>query len=130
MITSGKRKTAVAKATIKEGNGEVIINNKSIESFPMLQQLELKEPLIIANKVLGNNNFNISIRVTGGGMSSRVEATRLAIARAIVEFTKSEPVRAAFASYDRNMLVADIRRKETYKPGDSKARAKRQTSYR
>jgi small subunit ribosomal protein S9 len=130
MITSGKRKSAVAKATIKEGNGNVIINNKSIESFPMLQQLELKEPLVIANNVLGNNNFDISVRVTGGGMSSRVEATRLAIARAIVEFTKSEPVRAAFAAYDRNMLVADTRRKETYKPGDSKARAKRQTSYR
>lgn len=130
MITSGKRKSAVAKATIKEGNGSVIINNKSIESFSMLQQLELKEPLIIANNVLGNNNFDISVRVSGGGMSSRVEATRLAIARAIVEFTKNDKVKSAFSTYDRNMLVADTRRKETYKPGDSKARAKRQTSYR
>jgi small subunit ribosomal protein S9 len=130
MITSGKRKSAVAKATIQAGNGTVIINNKSIESFPMLQQLELKEPLIITNNVLGHTNFNISVRVTGGGMSSRVEATRLAMARAIVEFTKEEKVKAAFIAYDRNMLVADIRRKEAYKPGDSKARAKRQTSYR
>jgi small subunit ribosomal protein S9 len=75
-------------------------------------------------------NFDISVNVASGGMASRIEAVRLAIARAIVEFTKDDKVRAAFVSYDRNMLVADTRRKEAYKPGDSKARAKRQTSYR
>ncbi len=130
IITSGKRKTAIAKASIKEGTGKVTVNKKTIESFPMLQQLEMKEPLILAEQVLGKLGFDISVRVTGGGMSSRIEATRLAIARAIVEFTKDEKVRAAFIAYDRNMLVADTRRKEAYKPGDSKARAKRQTSYR
>lgn len=130
IIVSGKRKTAIAKATIKEGKGIVTINGKSLEAFPMLQQLELKEPLIIAEQVLGKLNFDISINTSSGGTASRVEASRLAMARAIVEFTKDEKVKAAFISYDRNMLVADTRRKETYKPGDSKARAKRQTSYR
>ena len=130
MIISGKRKTAVAKASIKEGNGKVLINQNVIDSFPMLQQLELREPLIIAEQVLGKLNFDISVNVTGGGMASRIEASRLAMAKAIVEFTKDEKVRAAFLGYDRNLLVADIRRKEQYKPGDSKARAKRQTSYR
>ena len=130
MITSGKRKTAIAKASIKEGTGKVVINNKIIEAFPMLQQLELKEPLIIAEQILGKLNFDISVNVASGGMTSRIEASRLAIARAIIEFTKDEKVRLAFVAYDRNMLVADTRRKEAYKPGDSKARAKRQTSYR
>jgi len=130
IITSGKRKTAIAKASIKEGTGKVLINNKIIEAFPMLQQLELKEPLIIAEKILGKLSFDISVNVASGGMASRIEASRLAIARAIVEFTKDDKIRVAFASYDRNMLVADTRRKEAYKPGDSKARAKRQTSYR
>lgn len=130
MIVSGKRKTAIAKASIKDGTGIVTINKKPIESFPMLQQLELKEPLIIAEQILGKLNFDISVNVASGGSASRVEASRLAIARAIVEFTKNDKVKAAFAAYDRNMLVADIRRKEAYKPGDSKARAKRQTSYR
>lgn len=130
IIVSGKRKTAIAKAAIKEGKGIVTLNGKSLEAFPMLQQLELKEPLIIAEQVLGKLNFDISVNVASGGSSSRVEASRLAIARAIVEFTKDEKVRLAFVAYDRNMLVADIRRKEAYKPGDSKARAKRQTSYR
>lgn len=130
IIVTGKRKAAIAKATIKEGSGIVRINDNQIESFGMLQQLELKEPLIIAQKVLGKFDFDISVNVRGGGSSSRVEATRLAIARAIVEFTKNDELKSAFVSYDRNMLVADIRRKESYKPGDSKARAKRQTSYR
>jgi small subunit ribosomal protein S9 len=54
----------------------------------------------------------------------------LAIARALVEFTKNEELKKAFASYDKNLLVADTRRKEAYKPGDSKARKKRQKSFR
>ncbi len=129
-VVSGKRKTAIAKATIKQGNGKVTINGKSIEAYPMLQKLELKEPLIIAEQVLGKLDLDIEVNVRSGGTSSQVEASRLAIARAIVEFTKNDKVKQAFVSYDRNMLVADTRRKEAYKPGDSKARAKRQTSYR
>ncbi len=130
MILIGKRKTAVAKASVKAGTGKITVNKKPIEEFSELQRLELREPIMIAEEVLGKIDFDISVRVTGGGMASRIEASRLAIARAIVAFTKKEEVRLAFLAYDRNLLVADTRRKETYKPGDSKARAKRQTSYR
>ena len=45
-------------------------------------------------------------------------------------FSKEEKLRKAFVEYDRNLLVADVRRKEAYKPGDSKARSKRQKSFR
>ena len=48
----------------------------------------------------------------------------------IINVEISEEVKKAYLDYDRNLLVADVRRKETRKPGDSKARAKRQTSYR
>ncbi len=130
IIKSGKRKTSVAKAVIKDGNGKVTINKKPINFFPELQQLELQEPLMIANDVLGATKFDIQVRVSGGGMASRVEASRLAIARAIVAFSKSDTLKAAYLQYDRNLLIADTRRKEAYKPDDSKARAKRQTSYR
>jgi small subunit ribosomal protein S9 len=129
-VVSGKRKTAIAKATAKPGNGRVIVNNKLIEAYPMLQQLELKEPLVIAEQVLGKLDMDIDVNVKSGGTSSQIEAARLAISRAIVEYTKNDKVRQAFIAYDRSMLVADTRRKEAYKPGDSKARAKRQTSYR
>lgn len=130
LVISGKRKSAVAKATIEDGSGVVTFNKKPLGFLSSLQQLEINEPLIIAKDVLGKLNFNIAINVKGGGTACQVEAGRLAIARAIVKWTKSEDVRSAFLMYDRNMLIADTRRKEACKPGDSKARAMRQTSFR
>tara|TARA_Y100000310_G_scaffold274929_1_gene291255 strand:+ start:123 stop:551 length:429 start_codon:yes stop_codon:yes gene_type:complete len=128
--TAGKRKTAIAKAIIKEGTGKVKINKKSYEFLPKIKNLMIQEPIEITKKTLGEFNFDIDINVKGGGQSSQIEASRLAIARALVEFTKSAELKKAFLDYDRNLLVADIRRKEAYKPGDSKARKKRQKSYR
>lgn len=130
MVVSGKRKTAVAKATIESGKGIVTFNKKPLEFLTNLQQLEISEPLVIAKEVLGNLDFDIALNVRGGGTACQVEAGRLAIAKAIVKFTGNEDVRLAFLGYDRNMLVADTRRKEACKPGDSKARANRQTSFR
>jgi small subunit ribosomal protein S9 len=130
LVVSGKRKTAVAKATIEEGNGVVTFNKRPITFLSDLQQLEISEPLVIANDVLGELKFNIALNVTGGGIACQVEAARLAIAKSIVKFTKNEDVKNAFLSYDRNMLIADTRRKEACKPGDSKARSMRQTSFR
>ncbi len=130
LVVSGKRKTAIAKATIKEGTGIVTYNKKPISFLPQLQQLEISEPLILAKNILKDIQFDIALNVKGGGSSCQIEASRLAIARAIVKFTENEEVKRSFLSYDRNLLVADTRRKETCKPGDSKARAKRQTSFR
>lgn len=128
--TSGKRKRAIAKAIIKAGDGIVKINKKSYEQLPLFKKLMIQEPIEIAKQVLGDFNFNIAVVVKGGGQSSQIEASRLAIARAIVNFTKSAELRKRFLEYDRNLLIADVRRKEAYKPGDSKARKKRQKSYR
>lgn len=130
LVISSKRKTAVGKATIKEGTGMIKINKRNLSSFSKIQQLQIQEPLRIAENLLGKANYDISVNVKGGGISSQIEAARLAIARAIVAFTKNEDLRKSYLVYDRNLLVADTRRREAYKPGDSKARAKRQTSYR
>lgn len=130
LTISGKRKTSVAKATIKEGEGRVLINKIPHENFDNLKKLMIDEPIEITKKVLGNFNFDVEVNVKGGGSESRIEASRLAIARALVNFTKSEPLKRAFSKYDKNLLVADTRRKEAYKPGDSKARRKRQKSFR
>ena len=65
------------------------------------------------------------------GPGTAMASSRLAIASALVEHTKSEDLRKKFLDYDRQLLVADTRRKETRKPGThSRARAKRQKSYR
>ena len=130
LVVSGKRKTAVAKATIEDGAGVVSFNKKPLSMLSGLQQLEISEPLVIAKDILGDLKFNIALNVKGGGIACQVEAGRLAVARAIVGFTKNETLRSAFLAYDRNLLVADTRRKEACKPGDSKARANRQTSFR
>jgi small subunit ribosomal protein S9 len=130
IITSGKRKTAIARAIISEGSGKVTINKRNYEHFHPFDVLRMKEPLRIAEKVLGKLNFDVEIIVRGGGEKSQIEASRLALARAIVKFSNSEELEREYLEYDRNLIVADIRRKEAYKPGDSKARRKRQTSYR
>jgi small subunit ribosomal protein S9 len=130
LVVSGKRKTAVAKATIEDGKGNVTFNQRPLSYLTSLQRLEISEPLVIAKDVLGSLDFDIAVNVKGGGTACQVEAARLAIAKAIVAFAKKEKVKTAFLGYDRNMLVADTRRKEACKPGDSKARANRQTSFR
>src|SRR3989338_4814861 len=131
IIVSGKRKTSIANATIYPGMGRVIINRLPYENLSSgLHVLMIREPLDITKKILGQINFNITVNVRGGGTESRIEASRLAMAKAIIIFTKSSELRKAFLAYDKNLLVADTRRKEPYKPGDSKARSKRQKSYR
>jgi len=129
-MVSGKRKTAVAKALIQEGSGKITINKKPYENLSRFKKLMIQEPIEIAKQTLGNSNFDISVAVKGGGQQSQIEAARLSIAKALVEFTKSAELRKAYLSYDRNLLIADVRRKEACKPNDSKARAKRQKSYR
>jgi len=130
IIVSGKRKRSVARARIFPGTGKISINKKPYEFLSELRKLLIEEPLRIAEKVLGKVNYNIEVTTKGGGNESRIEASRLAIARALVQASKSKDLRKAFLEYDRNLLVADTRRKEAYKPGDSKARKKRQKSYR
>ena len=130
MVVSGKRKSAVAKATIEAGTGVVTFNKRPLSFLSELQQLEISEPLIIAKDVLGDLKFDIALNVKSGGIASQVEAGRLAIAKAIVKFVGDDNLRNAFLAYDRNLLIADTRRKEVCKPGDSKARAMRQTSFR
>lgn len=130
MIVSGKRKMAVAKARIREGTGKVNYNGMPHSDLRLFHRLALSEPIEICKKVLGKFNFDLDVHVKGGGTEGQIQAARLAIAKALVKFTESPELRKAIVAYDRNMLIADTRRKEAYKPGDSKARAMRQSSKR
>jgi small subunit ribosomal protein S9 len=125
---SGKRKTAIARATLVKGKGLVKINKTLLDEYqPRLSRLKLREPLILAGAVM--NGVDISINVRGGGTNSQAEAARLAAARALVAFDKK--LEKVFLNYDRNFLVADVRRKEARKPNcRGKARSKKQKSYR
>jgi small subunit ribosomal protein S9 len=127
---AGKRKSAVAKATIQEGSGKVTVNKIPYENLTLFHKLLISEPIEITKKVLGSFNFDVAVKIAGGGHEGQIDAARIAISKSLVAFTKSAELKKAFLEYDKGMLVADTRRKETYKPGDSKARAKRQKSYR
>ena len=105
-------------------------NGISAEHLPFYHRLSLIEPLALARQALGAINIDFIIRTSGGGKEGQIQAAWLAIAKALVIATRSPELKSAFIAYDKNLLVADTRRKETYKPGDSKARAKRQKSYR
>ncbi len=127
---AGKRKRAVAKATIKQGTGKIFINKRPYENLEFFKRLAIQEPIEIAKRVLKNFDFDILVNSKGGGQESQIEAARLAIARALVGFTQNKDLEKEFLRYDWTLAIADVRRKEPYKPGDSKARSKRQTSFR
>ncbi len=128
---SGKRKSSVARATLKEGDGVIRINNQLLAHFSNKMARErINEPLkIVGMETAQRVNFDID--VNGGGWQSQTEAIRLAIARALVTYTKSDKLKRDYLNYDRHLLIADTRRNETSKPNDSgKPRKKRQKSYR
>ena len=127
---TGKRKMAVARATLKPGRGIVRINGNLLDFYePYLARMKIMEPLIIAEDYSGQVDINVNLN--GGGIISGADAARLSIAKSLVEFAGIKSgLKERFLKYDRNLLVADVRFKETCKPNDSKARAKRQKSYR
>ncbi len=131
MIISGKRKTAIAKLKLKTGSGVVFYNGLPSTELGLFHKLALSEPLRIYDQELGDElKYDFYISTASGGKEAQIQAARLAIARALLVITGSDTLKKAFVKYDRNMIVQDFRRKETRKPGDSKARAKRQKSFR
>ncbi len=130
ILTIGKRKTAVARAVTRKGTGRVLINGRPVELYPIdLLRNKLMEPL----KILGDraNEIDIEIKVEGGGNTGQTDASRTALAKGIVKyFSDDHELENTIRTYDRTMLVNDIRRKMPKKPMGSGARAKRQKSYR
>jgi len=127
--TSGKRKHAVARATLKPGKGIIRINSMLLDHYqPALARYRIQEALQLAGDAA--KKVNIQVDVFGGGWQAQSEAARLAIARSIVEFTGSKELKKTYLDYDRHLLIADTRFNEPHKPNDSKPRKKRAKSYR
>jgi len=127
--TSGKRKTAVARASVKKGKGLIRINRIPLELHePEIARWKIMEPVTLAEDLV--NKVNIKVTVNGGGFMSQANAIRTAIARGLVEFSDDQDLRQTFLEYDRSLLVNDPRRRESKKPLGRGARKKRQKSYR
>ena len=126
---SGKRKTAVARASVKKGKGLVRVNKKPVELYePDIARWKILEAVKIAEKHI--DKVDIDVDVKGGGFMSQASAVRTAIARGLVEFTGDPGLKLAYLDHDRTLLVSDSRRKEPKKPLGRGARKKRQKSYR
>lgn len=127
ILETGKRKRAIARASLMPGKGVVRINSHLLDNYSThFIRSRIKEPLILAGE--DATKVNIDVLVEGGGYQGQAEAARLAIARSLVTFNKK--LKKVFTDYDKHLLVADVRRKEVRKPNDSKARANRQSSKR
>ena len=133
---SGKRKTAIARATVRKGNGRIRINSKPIHIMdPELARRKALEPVQIAEAMGRLADVDVSIIVQGGGQMGQVDAIRTAIARGFVKWNggaegDDEELRDEYLRFDRSLLVNDPRRKEPKHQMGRGARKKWQKSYR
>jgi small subunit ribosomal protein S9 len=128
--TSGKRKEAIARATVRPGEGRIRVNSRPVELMdPRVARDKVLEPLRVAG-VERREEVDIDVTVEGGGFMGQADATRTAIARGLVDFFDDPGLQQTFLDYDRSLLVNDPRRKEPKQPMGPGARAKRQKSYR
>jgi small subunit ribosomal protein S9 len=123
--TIGRRKTAIARIYLQPGNGDIKINKKNYKEYFTTLPLQY-----IINHALEVSNvkdaYDINVNVEGGGISGQAEATRLAIARALVKINpENKPALKA-----NGLLTRDPRMVERKKPGQKKARKRFQFSKR
>ena len=134
--SSGKRKTAIARASVKKGKGRVRVNGSPIEIMqPEMARMKAMEPLAIADAMHRLAKADINISVEGGGTMGQVDAIRTAIARGLVFWNdgaagEDDELRDEYLRFDRSLLVNDPRRKEPKHQMGRGARKKKQKSYR
>jgi len=133
----GRKKNAVAVASVRAGKGLVKVNGCPLETLePAVLRTKVYEPLVL----LGQKKFalvDIRVRVRGGGYTSQVYAIRQAISKGIIAYYQKfvdeqakRELKEVLLQYDRTLLVADPRRCEPKKFGGRGARARKQKSYR
>jgi small subunit ribosomal protein S9 len=121
----GRRKAAIARVYVSEGNGEITINKRTLEEYfpsPILQFI-VKQPL---NTLEAAEKYNIKVNLIGGGYKGQAEALRLAIARALVKINAEDKS----ALRKEGFMTRDPRAVERKKPGQPKARKRFQFSKR
>lgn len=129
--SSGKRKSAIARASLKyPAKGIVKINNIPLEIYtPELARMRIREVLEIANHPK-LEKCEIQINVKGGGKMSQTDAVRIALAKSITKFLGTKSIERLFRNYDEALLSGDSRRTEPKHFGGKKARKRRQKSFR
>ena len=121
----GRRKSAVARIYLTEGNGKITINKRDLtEYFPSsILQFVVKQPL---NLLEVAEKYDIKVNVFGGGFTGQSQAIRLGIARALVKVNADDKK----ALRAEGFVTRDSRSVERKKPGQPKARRRFQFSKR
>ena len=121
----GRRKSAVARVYLTEGNGKITINKRDLaEYFPSeLVQYVVKQPLNLLGVA---EKYDIKVNLCGGGYTGQSQALRLAIARALVKVNAEDKKALRVAGF----ITRDAREVERKKPGRPKARRSFQFSKR
>jgi len=121
----GRRKAAVARVYISEGNGEITINDKDLKTYFPIGTLQyiVEQPLNVL-EVAGR--YQIKANLDGGGIKGQAEALRLAISRALVKLDETNKPKLKAAGF----MTRDPREVERKKPGRPKARKRFQFSKR
>ena len=129
VFATGKRKAAVARATVRKGVGRVRFNARPLELVePELIRFKVQEPLLmVGDRAKG---LDITVEAAGGGFVGQASAARTAVARGLIAWLKDDTLKEMFKHYDRSLLVNDPRRKLPKRPGGRGARKRRQKSYR
>jgi small subunit ribosomal protein S9 len=125
VLATGRRKTAVSAVRLRPGTGKIDVNEESFEKyFP----LEIQRNTILSpfEKLQGNGKYDMIIRVKGGGIEGQVIATRLGIARALLQ--ENEGLHHVFK--EQGFLTRDSRKRERKKYGRAGARKRFQFSKR
>ena len=129
ILVTGKRKTAIARAIVRNGSGNVFVNGIPLSTFtPEIARMKIYEPVLLSGE--RSKTVDIYVKVNGGGFMGQAEAARMSIAKGLVQWTHSSELKKTITNYDRTMLAGDPRRKEPKKFGGPGARRREQKSYR
>ena len=115
---TGRRKTAVARVRLMPGTGGFVVNGKGLTEYfggRQLNEILINQPLRLTNRL---GQYNISVKVVGGGTSGQVGAVRHGISRALIQ--ADETLRPILKK--NGLLTRDARAKERKKPGLKRAR--------
>jgi small subunit ribosomal protein S9 len=132
IVVKSKRKRAIARASIRSGNGTIKINRINLNIIePKELRMFIMDPLNVSEITKNTaRSADIDINVKGGGIMAQAQAARGAIAKALSGFSNSDVIKKEYLRYDRTLLADDPRRVEPKKYLGTKARARFQTSYR
>jgi len=123
--TLGRRKTAIARIYLSEGEGKIIVNKRDYKDYFTTATLQyvVDQPFLLTDNI---GKYNIKVNLTGGGFKGQAEALRLAISRALI---KIDPEYRGVLK-ENGLLKRDPRMVERKKPGQPKARKQFQFSKR